>query len=215
MAKKVLNGIKVVVSDWSGVVSDDRKPVYEANMRVLESHGMQRLTPETFFSTSTMTPMEFYSNLGIKGSPDVLFEKYKIEYSKVKAEGLAPVPYPDAKEVIGFLASKVKLIVVSSHPKEHLVAEAAEYGVKANFSNFFGNARDKSTAILHALQNQNIHPSQVVYIGDTIYDIRAAKKADVNSVGITTGYHAKERLMMEDPNLVVDSLTEFAAAVRN
>lgn len=33
--ERLLKGVELMVFDWSGVVSDDRPPVYEANMRVV------------------------------------------------------------------------------------------------------------------------------------------------------------------------------------
>ena len=56
-------------------------------------------------------------------------------------------------------------------------------------------------------------PSNAIYLGDTIYDIRAAKKAGVHSVGVATGYHVRERLVNENPDFVVDSLTEFQSTI--
>lgn len=60
------------------------------------------------------------------------------------------------------------------------------------------------------VHNWKISKYAVYYIGDTIYDIQAAKKANVFSIAITAGYHLKERLQKENPDLIVESLKELA-----
>ena len=36
--------MNLFIFDWSGVISDDRKPVYEANTRLLRERGLKILT---------------------------------------------------------------------------------------------------------------------------------------------------------------------------
>ena len=79
------------------------------------------------------------------------------------------------------------------------------------FISFTGSVKDKTQTILEICDTLAIAPSPqtVAYIGDTIYDIQAAKKASVYSVGITRGYHIKERLLMEKPDKIIDSILEL------
>ncbi len=112
--------------------------------------------------------------------------------------------------MLGFLRDMdVTIVVVSSHPEAHLRKEASEYGLERHVSSFMGNMRDKEAGILKACFYARMEPAQASYTGDTIYDIQAAKKADVLSIGISTGYHTHERLASESPDLLVDSLTEL------
>lgn len=202
----------VFIFDWSGVISDDRRPVYEANMRLLKRHGKQRMTFKEWLPRTTLSAREFLANHGVIGEPDKLFEEYRQELNKVRADEIHPVLYPNTlKALEKLLKNGKKLIVVSSHPEKNLREEAKEYGIEQFFKFFIGNSKDKTRGILEACERVNVKPSflEIAYIGDTIYDIHAAKKAGVYSIAITNGYHVKERLKKENPDKTIESLMEL------
>jgi len=204
--------ISTFILDWSGVISDDRRPVYEANMRLLEHYGKERLTFEEWLPRTTPSPREILANHGVTVDPEEIFEKYIKTLNQVRKAGIHPVPYPDVHRVLEALKSEgKKLIVVSTHPEEYLQDEAKEYGIEKYFTLIVGSSKDKAQAILAACKKLQIVPSRktAVYIGDTIYDIQAAKKAKVYSIGTTNGYHVKERLEKENPDKMIDKLIQL------
>src|SRR3989344_4207780 len=69
--------IGLLVFDWSGVISDDRMPVYEANMRILEDYGKPTISFEEWLPRTTMTPVEFLKNHGVFGDDKKMFALYK------------------------------------------------------------------------------------------------------------------------------------------
>jgi phosphoglycolate phosphatase len=50
----------------------------------------------------------------------------------------------------------------------------------------------------------------VIYVGDSVLDVQAAKAARLKIVSITSGVHPAEKLRAAAPDYVVDSLTEAA-----
>jgi pyrophosphatase PpaX len=68
--------------------------------------------------------------------------------------------------------------------------------------------------ILHALELLAAPPGDAVYVGDSPFDIRAAKAAGVHAVAVTWGgIHPRERLEREEPDAVVDTAEELLAAL--
>jgi pyrophosphatase PpaX len=64
--------------------------------------------------------------------------------------------------------------------------------------------------ILHALELLEAEPTEAAYVGDSPYDVRAAKAAGVHAVAVTWGrIHARERLEAERPDAIVDSCEEL------
>ena len=205
-----LINIQVLIFDWSGVISDDRKPVYEANIRILKEHGKPTIGFEEFLRSVTMTPAESFSGLGIPGSFNELFTLYKKHYNDVIRSGMLPNIYPDACDVLNNLKNKRKKIaVLSSHPVDNLKAEAEEYGIISFFDLISGNAKSKTDGLETICIKLNINPESALYIGDTIHDIRSAKKTGVHSAGICTGYHTKEMLEKEKPDFLLENLSEL------
>ncbi len=68
--------------------------------------------------------------------------------------------------------------------------------------------------IVHALELLGAPPGDAVYVGDSPFDIRAAKAAGVHAVAVTWGgIHPRERLEGEGPDAVVDTAEELLAAL--
>jgi pyrophosphatase PpaX len=68
--------------------------------------------------------------------------------------------------------------------------------------------------ILHALEMLGTGPAETAYVGDTPFDIRAAKSARVFAVAATWGgLHTRERLEAESPDALVETPEELLDVV--
>ncbi len=207
--------IELFCFDWSGVISDDRMPVYESNMRILESYGIPRMEFDEWLRQTTMTPVEFFRKFGIDDEQGYLFSLYKKHLEEVISSGIVPKPYPDAKDVLSFLKREGKMLtVVSSHPKENLVKEAEEYGILELFDAVDGSSSDKKENLERMLTAFAVDKRRFLYCGDTVYDIRAAKEVGVLSGAMRTGYHTGKRLSRENPDFLFHSLSEIKDILR-
>ena len=64
--------------------------------------------------------------------------------------------------------------------------------------------------LLLALERLSAEPDGAAYVGDSPFDIRAAKAAGMHAVAVTWGrIHARERLTEEEPDALVDSAEEL------
>ena len=65
-----------------------------------------------------------------------------------------------------------------------------------------------------ALQRLGASAEDAVYVGDSPFDIRAAKAGGLHAVAVTWGrIHPRERLEREEPDAVVDTAEELLAAL--
>jgi len=69
-------------------------------------------------------------------------------------------------------------------------------------------SKDKAEGLKSICDQLNEKPT-LFNIGDTIFDIQAAKKNNIVSVGIAAGYHPKEKLSQEKPDFLLESLLEL------
>jgi pyrophosphatase PpaX len=68
--------------------------------------------------------------------------------------------------------------------------------------------------LVHALDLLRVDRGEAVYVGDSPFDIRAAKAAGMHSVAVTWGrIHPRERLEAERPDAVVDTSAELLAVL--
>lgn len=199
--------IQNYIFDWSGTLSDDRKPVYEANLRMFADYGLPKLTFKEWLPITTGTVFDYFHQSGIKVKAKKIYEVYRKYYHQVNQEGLLPTVYPHAQEILANLKQRnKKILVISSHPEEKLLAEAKKFGLNNYFEAIIGNTTDKPTFIQNAVSNFNFKPEKSVYIGDMVYDIRSAKKAGVISGAISHGYHSSKILLKERPDYFFSNL---------
>ena len=68
--------------------------------------------------------------------------------------------------------------------------------------------------LLHALEELGARADDTAYVGDSPFDIRAAKAAGVHAIAVTWGgIHSHERLAEEEPDAVVHTAEELLAAL--
>jgi pyrophosphatase PpaX len=68
--------------------------------------------------------------------------------------------------------------------------------------------------LLHALELLGAAPAEAAYVGDSPFDVRAAKAAGVYAVAVTWGgIHTEERLREHDPDAVVHDAEELLAVL--
>jgi pyrophosphatase PpaX len=66
----------------------------------------------------------------------------------------------------------------------------------------------------HALGLLGVDTGDAVYIGDSPFDVRAAKAAGMHAIAVTWGgIHPRERLEAEEPDAIVDTPEELLAAL--
>lgn len=68
--------------------------------------------------------------------------------------------------------------------------------------------------LLLAAQRMDVHPDDCAYVGDSPFDIRAAKAARMHAVAVTWGgIHSREVLEREKPDAIVDDAEDLFDAV--
>jgi 2-phosphoglycolate phosphatase len=65
-------------------------------------------------------------------------------------------------------------------------------------------------AVLKAAEGLGVAPGDLVFVGDTDFDVRAAHAAGVRCLCVTTGYDTREELEALEPELIVDDLDAIA-----
>jgi pyrophosphatase PpaX len=64
--------------------------------------------------------------------------------------------------------------------------------------------------LLLAAERMNARPAETAYVGDSPFDIRAAKAAGMHAIAVTWGrIHDRERLEREEPDAIVDTAEDL------
>lgn len=203
--------LKVVVFDWSGTISNDCVNTYNAAMKLRAHFGLPHDLPmDEWLKTTMPNAIDFLKSSGVDTDPKKIIELFQKYYAE---NDCGPKPYDDAEELLSFLKTSGKNItIVSAHPSEELKNEIDEYGFREFIDEAIGGVRNKADelkSLFKKFSESGIEQSEIVYIGDMVSDIRAAKVAGIKSIGIVRGYHSEESIRMGNPDFVIKSLKEL------
>jgi HAD superfamily hydrolase (TIGR01549 family) len=118
-------------------------------------------------------------------------------------------PFPHVKEALLKLKKKFKLCIVSNSYHEEIKErlEGAKIPTKI-FDVFIGedDAKPKPSPTGIRLAEKLTKADAKFMVGDTIYDIKAGKKAGCKTIGVLTGIHTMEQLMKASPDILASSV---------
>jgi phosphoglycolate phosphatase len=152
----------------------------------------------------------FYKSLKNKGVDlDVFMKAAESILAQVKIKDMKP--FPDVAPVIEELHKKHCLIVVSSNDYAS-IKEALDY---FNYDDYFRDILgsdfmySKKEKILYAAEKYQTALTDIYYVGDTTGDIKEGKQAGIKTVGVTWGWHSKEKMAEARPDYLCDKPQEL------
>lgn len=204
--------IKNIIFDWSGTLSDDFTPVYQASMLIFKKLGKKPISMEEFRREFTLPYMVFWK----KYFPEHTKEKQDKLYIKAINQVDDSRLYNGVKKELEKLKSLgVNMIIISSHPHNKLMSEANNYEIRSFFKEISGSIHDKTEAIVEILQRNNFNHDETMYIGDMTHDIDAGKKAKVKTVALGWGYQSEEVLRNSNPDHYISNISNLDQLLEN
>jgi phosphoglycolate phosphatase len=137
----------------------------------------------------------------MKAAEDILAQ---VDYSKMK-------PFTAMLPVLNELKKNHTLIVISSNDKPTIQEALRLYEFNGIFQDILGSdfMFSKKEKILHAVKKYQIMLNDTYYIGDTTGDIKEGKQAGIKTVGVTWGWHSKEKMAAAQPDYLFDTPQEL------
>ncbi len=118
-------------------------------------------------------------------------------------------------ELVGTLAKKYQLAIVSSAQNNQINSFLTTEGIAEYFSEILGVDSDvsKIKKISGLLVKTKTKPENAVYVTDTVSDIRDAAACNVASIGVTWGTQDEDTLFEGAPYAIVDTAALLEAAI--
>ncbi|MHA1695107.1 MAG: HAD family hydrolase [Candidatus Helarchaeota archaeon] len=142
----------------------------------------------------------------------------KIKYYHEFLEGDIPVQNGAIKLLKYFKSNNYKLAVCSSTPQINV-----NYILKkVKLFDFFdviitGDnikiGKPNPAAYLLAVNHLHLKKEECIIIGDSIHDIKAGKNGGIMCISVCTGFHSKDQLKSEAPDLLVNDLEELYSII--
>jgi phosphoglycolate phosphatase len=142
-----------------------------------------------------------------------ILDKFELE------SGKSVYPFPEAKEVLASLKRRSVKLAVLTNSGRRAATRILERSSLSRYFDFVLTRDDveamkpRPEGVIQAVSLFSLPKERVVYVGDSMYDIMAAKAAGLKVVSVATGNYTVERLKSEGADIVVGSLRELASVL--
>lgn len=170
-----MDGVLIDSSDvWLCLHNELRK---KFNMKMI---GKKEYLKEVW-GTPMETELDYFPSLTQEEVNSYYMKKFGENYNKI-------VINEDFFEIIGFL-SKLKTGIVSNTPQKQVEEMIEALNLRQYFNIIVGsrpglNSKPSPDLIIHAIEQFALKTNETVFIGDTIYDILAGKRAGCKTIGL-------------------------------
>jgi HAD superfamily hydrolase (TIGR01549 family) len=156
-----------------------------------------------------------YKNILKEALTEERFAELSRMYAALVVDGVIHSPFvTGAEEFFAEFCATIPLYISSATPEEEMRHIIRARKIDHCFRAVYGAPRPKEEAIRDILVREHAHPGTVVFVGDAVNDLRAARAAGVRFIG---------RLLADEPDrlsglpgveAVVRDLRELADVVR-
>jgi len=200
----------LIIFDYDGVLIDSLSNAISAGEEFCRALAHDRLpTAETIGSLETMTYAEIGRSIGLQPEQAERFSYHIFE--RFQDIGPARAFFPEIKSLLH--RSALKNIGIGSGNAKHVIsAKLAAHGLAEKITCIFGalESGNKAEKIRNACRHFGVEVGLACMIGDSVSDIRYAKRAGVQTIAATWGWQSRDRLIKENPDFIVNSVQELA-----
>lgn len=206
---KDIDLVKVIIFDFDGTIADTLQSVIGIINRLSDKFGYKKVTKESLDILKNKKPEEVLKDLGISITKlPFIIRKIKTELNR-EIESLKPIVSIE-KTLLELKKNRYKLGILTSNSKDNVSKFLKRNSLDLfNFiysgSSIFG----KSKVIKDFLKNQNLKPKEIIYVGDEIRDIEAAKRSNIMIVAVSWGANSKQMLKKQNPDFLIDKPEEL------
>jgi phosphoglycolate phosphatase len=206
--------MKTVVFDFDGTIADTLDASVEIINSFVHEYGHKKLTKQDVERLRGKTAM------ALIGEFKIPLIKLPFIIGRVKSElnqKIADIEiFKGMKEVLNGLKNKgCRLGILTSNSEENvrkfLKAKNLEiFDFVYSASNLFG----KGIVMKRLLKEKKLAKEDIIYVGDEVRDIEAARASGVKIISVTWGFNSKEILEKYEPEAIVDRPAEILTAIK-
>ena len=207
---------EAVIFDWDGTLADTRKAVVYSFQKVLKEAGchvsdefIERLMGVGTKKTIIAAYKKCNMRLDVSTLNNLATEKIRIH------AGLADIIniFEGVTELLEELQPKVKIALATMSNREVVdkllpAKKLVGYFEVVVTADDVTKPKPDPEVFLVSAAELGVKAKNCVVVEDSVFGVRAAKAAGMRCIAVPSGVYSKEELKTENPDLIVDSLTE-------
>ena len=205
--------ISAIIFDVDGVLLESNRLMIELHKIIAKEMGLRVPDDKEITSLWGKSFRELINSIW----PNVdakLFKEYVKDY--IQKEKIIFPAVVGSKELIKKLKKmEFKLGIVTGRPRDFTEDHMRNSGFKLNLFDVIvtgddtKNHKPSPDPILRAVELLKVKPEETLYIGDSLVDLKAAKEAKVEFVGVLTGDVSKEEWIKNNVKNVIPSVSDL------
>lgn len=205
---------KYIIWDWNGTLFDDVQIGIDAMNEMLKIKGYDYcLATEKYREIFGFPVSEYYKRVGFDFDIfpfDELAQLYISIYSPLQNSAIL---FADAQMVLDrFDDMGAKQVVISACEKNRLYEQINQFDIMHYFSAVIGTddnfAVSKTQLAQKWFEENDIHPDEAVFIGDTVHDFEVAQNVGCRCVLVADGHQSFD-LLKDTGAVTVNKLSEI------
>jgi phosphoglycolate phosphatase len=212
--KKILNDTKHICFDLDGTLVDSYLNIFKATVKTLEVLEIPgKFSEKDFYNRIGHHFLDIFHDLKIP-VPDLehFINIYKSYYFEFIGDSNL---YPGVIDVLEYLnQNNVKVSLLTTKGQDQADRIIDHFNLRRYFSRVMGRkigipVKPSPEPLLLICKELNVLHEESIITGDTELDIRCGISANVKTCGVTYGYRTRKILEQENPDYIIDEITEL------
>lgn len=200
---------RYIFFDFDGTIADTENVNFKIHENLADKYKFKKISHDELQNMKKMGALQVMYHLDIK--------KYKLPFilrkgKKLLKQNIIDVELckKDFKDVLCLLRDKgIKLAIITSNSRKNVKLFLKKHDLECfDFvasSSLFG----KEYKIKKIIKKGLIDSNEVLYVGDEIRDIQAAKLSNIKIAVVSWGYNSIDSLLNHDPDYILRNASDL------
>ncbi|OHE75812.1 MAG: hypothetical protein A3F67_10035 [Verrucomicrobia bacterium RIFCSPHIGHO2_12_FULL_41_10] len=202
---------KVLLFDFDGTIADTRALALQILNELSKEFNYRYLPEEELEKARNMSTQELMRFLGIRRWRVPFIARRGLVKFQERVSEVQPIPEMPA--ILRALKEQgFRLGILTSNSEVNVTAFLAHHGIDCfdfirTSSKLFGKSRE----MRRLMKEYQLHPDEIIYIGDETRDIEATQEVAIRMAAVTWGYNSSAILKSMSPHFLFDTPAELLA----
>jgi len=193
----------IIIFDFDGTIADTYHYIIDISNKLAKEFHYKTILPEEIDDLKNRTSLEIIHRLQIPimKIPAIIAKAKKQFYQNIASIQ----PFGGLKEILHQMKNiPVTIGILSSNSSENIKKFLTLHNLDIfDFIHTTSKVWSKNITLRKFLRKNGYHTDQIIYIGDEIRDIIAAKKLGVKIAAVTWGYNSLQALQKHKPDYLI------------
>lgn len=206
--------MKVIAFDFDGTIADTLEAIWRIGNQLAPTFGYQPATPEQFQQLRYLHPREILrrSNIAAWKLPFLLRHIRRELKQEVRSLRLMP-GMKEALIALAQLDYRLGIVTSNSQANVEIFLQVHDLADLFSFIDSEPKLLGKANTLRRLIKREQLDQEQVLYVGDEVRDIEAARHNQIRVIAVTWGFNTPEALAAQAPDFLVDHPQELVQVI--